>query len=95
MSHERSSGTGSVQEHLDACSAHAGAAACRLVVDDVVHTDVAPGQRFEGRDAVRRFVDGTADRLSTLMGQHEQRRLARASSRAGGSEDVPTRTRRS
>ena len=65
MSPEPQTGSSWVQEYLAAWSSHDAARVTSFVTDDVVYTDAALGERFEGAAAVRRFIDDMTRSFST------------------------------
>ncbi len=68
MSTQQQVNAGWVQQYIDAWNSRDGANVVQFVTDDVVFIDNALGERFEGPDAVRQFVDDTSVSLSTDFG---------------------------
>ena len=54
-----------VQSYTDAWNSHDGSAVAECFSDDAVYAEVTLGERFEGRDAIRQFVDDVSVSLST------------------------------
>jgi uncharacterized protein (TIGR02246 family) len=54
-----------VQRYTDAWNSHDGSAVAECFSDDAVYAEVTLGERFEGRDAIRQFVDDVSVSLST------------------------------
>jgi len=54
-----------VQRYTDAWNSHNGSAVAECFSDDAVYAEVTLGERFEGRDAIRQFVDDVNVSLST------------------------------
>jgi steroid delta-isomerase-like uncharacterized protein len=65
---EEQSATGWPQQYMDAWSSHDGAKVASFMTEDVVYTDLALDERFEGPDAVREFVNDVTESLSTDYG---------------------------
>ena len=65
MAAEQRTDSGWVQRYIDAWNTRDGAKVVDFVTDDVVFIDNALGERFEGPDAVRQFVDDTSVSLSS------------------------------
>ena len=65
MAAEQRTDSGWVQRYIDAWNTRDGAKVVDFVTDDVVFVDNALGERFEGPDAVRQFVDDTSVSLSS------------------------------
>ena len=54
-----------VQRYTDAWNSHDGSAVAECFSDDAVYAEVTLGERFQGRDAIRQFVDDVSVSLST------------------------------
>jgi steroid delta-isomerase-like uncharacterized protein len=65
MSEMQQSALNLVQRYTDAWNSHNGSAVAECFSDDAVYAEVTLGERFEGRDAIRQFVDDVSVSLST------------------------------
>ncbi len=65
MSEQQQRDSGWVQRYIDAWNSHDGSRVADFMTDDVVYIDNALGERFEGPDAVRHFVDDMSVSAST------------------------------
>jgi steroid delta-isomerase-like uncharacterized protein len=74
-------GTDWVDRYLDAWNSHDGSQVTAFMADDVTYDDLAGGASYQGRDAVRAYVDQTHEfstdyRFATVSAQAEGRRYA-------------------